>query len=97
MIEQVLGARILVKRIETPVVTSALLEVVKLDDEPSQFAIVVSVGNGERREDGTRRPLDVEVNDRVITKLYCGTPVTVDCVDYHIVVEDDILAILKED
>jgi hypothetical protein len=44
VIEQVLGARILVKRIETPVVTSALLEVVKLDDEPSQFAIVVSVG-----------------------------------------------------
>lgn len=92
-----MGARILVKRLETPVVASALLEVVKLTDEPTGLARVLGVGNGERQEDGTRRPLEVKINDVLVTKMYCGTPVTVDGGDYHIIVEDDILAVLKED
>ena len=102
MIPRILGARILVKRIDSPTPKSEFLEVVSLDNEPSQFAKVVSVGNGEQLKDGTRRTIEVEVGDTIVTKLYCGTPVTVNLLggtneNYHIVVEDDVLAILVDD
>jgi chaperonin GroES len=87
----------LIERLDAPVAASALLEVVKLDDEPSGIAQVISVGNGARQEDGTRRPLDVAINNIIVTKHYCGTPVTIDGKDLHIIMEDDILAILVED
>ena len=55
---------------------------------------VVAVGPGEVR-DGVLVPMTVKVGNKVITSKYSGTEVKLDGVEYIIVKEDDILAIVE--
>jgi chaperonin GroES len=55
---------------------------------------VLAVGNGKVLENGTVRPLDVKVGDRVLFGKYNGTEVKVDGEDRLIIREDDILGVL---
>ncbi len=62
-------------------------------EKPSQGE-VVAVGPGRLSEDGTRLAPDVKPGDVVLYGKYSGTDVTVDGVEYLILRESDILAIL---
>lgn len=62
-------------------------------EKPSQGE-VVAVGPGRLSEDGTRLDLDVKVGDKVLYGKYSGTDVTLDGVEYLILRESDILAII---
>ena len=54
----------------------------------------VAVGPGAYSEDGKLIPMDVKVGDKVITGKYSGTEVKMDGVEYTIVKQSDILAIV---
>ena len=56
---------------------------------------VVAVGNGKIMEDGTIRPMDVKAGDTVLFAKYSGTEVKVDGIDYLVMREDDIMAVLE--
>ena len=56
---------------------------------------VVAVGNGKILEDGTIRPMDVKAGDTVLFGKYSGTEVKVDGIDYLVMREDDIMAVLE--
>jgi chaperonin GroES len=62
-------------------------------EKPSQGE-VVAVGPGRLSEDGTRLELDVSVGDKVLYGKYSGTDVTLDGVEYLILRESDILAVI---
>ncbi len=62
-------------------------------EKPSQGE-VVAVGPGKLSEEGTRLDMDVKVGDRVLYGKYSGTDVTLDGVEYLILRESDILAIV---
>jgi chaperonin GroES len=62
-------------------------------EKPSQGEIV-AVGPGRLSEDGTRLELDVKVGDKVLYGKYSGTDVTLDGVEYLILRESDVLAII---
>ena len=63
--------------------------------EKPQVAEVVAVGPGAHTDDGKLIPMDVKVGDKVITSKYSGTEVKVDGVEYTIVKQGDILAVVE--
>ena len=62
--------------------------------EKPQEGMVVAVGNGKVTEDGKRVALDVHGGDRILFGKYSGNEVTLDDVEYVIMREEDVLAVL---
>jgi len=62
-------------------------------EKPSQGE-VVAVGPGKVSDEGARIEMDVNVGDRVLYGKYSGTDVTLDGVEYLILRESDILAVI---
>jgi chaperonin GroES len=56
---------------------------------------VCFVGKGEVLKDGTVRPLEVKVGDKVLFGKYSGTEVKMDNKEYVIMREEDILAVVQ--
>lgn len=94
------GPRALITRLDAQDVVSSLIEVIRYEAPPSQFALVVAAGNGERLPSGKRRPLEFKAGDVVITKPYCGSPTsyttpTGEVLDAFMVMEEDVLAVIE--
>jgi chaperonin GroES len=64
--------------------------------EKSQRGEVIAVGKGQRLENGTVVPLEVQVGDTVLFGKYGGTEVTVDGEELLILRESEVLAIVDE-
>jgi chaperonin GroES len=62
--------------------------------ENPQSGKVISVGSGKASDTGTIVKMTVKVGDNVLYGKYSGTEVTVDGIEYLIMRESDILAIL---
>jgi chaperonin GroES len=94
---RVLGPRVLVERLPDPSSPSGLIEVVVLEQEPSQWGRVVAVGSGTRRQDGTFIPVsEVAVGDRVLLKKYTGGEIIVEGRPYAIAMIDDLLGVVED-
>ena len=86
--------RVLVKRIEAEEKTAGgIILVDSAQEKPSQ-GDVLAVGNGAIAEDGSVRPLDVKVGDKVVFGKWSGTEIKVDGEDVLIMKESDIMGIL---
>ena len=57
---------------------------------------VVAAGKGKILEDGSVRPLDVKVGDKILFGKYSGTEVKVDGDDVLVMREEDIMAIIEK-
>lgn len=90
---KVMGARVLIKKLQEPDEKS-IIEVVHLDDEPSQWAEVKHSGV-IRLPKGQNIELECKKGDIVLTKKYCGTPVVINGEQLHFVEYDDVLAIVE--
>jgi chaperonin GroES len=62
--------------------------------EKPQEAEVMAVGPGKLNDDGKRSPMDVKAGDRVLIGKYSGSEIKVDDIDYVILREDEILAVV---
>lgn len=56
---------------------------------------VVAVGPGKQSENGTVIPVSVAVGDEVVFSVYSPESVTIDSIEYYIIREESILAIVK--
>ena len=56
---------------------------------------VVAVGNGKLLDDGSVRPLDVKVGDRVLFGKYSGTEIKLADEKLLVMREDDIMGIVE--
>ena len=63
--------------------------------EKPQIAEIIEVGPGKKDENGKVVPLNVKKGDKVITNKYAGTEIKYEGVNYLIVNESDILAIVE--
>lgn len=63
-----------------------------VDKEKPEQAEVVAVGDGEKI-----KKLKLKTGDVVLCSKYGGTEVKVDDVEYKVVAEDDILAVLEDE
>jgi chaperonin GroES len=63
--------------------------------EKPQEAEVIAVGDGKFNDSGTRIPLDVKKGDTVLIGKYSGSEIKLDDVEYTILREDEVLAIVQ--
>ncbi|KUO96008.1 co-chaperone GroES [Ferroacidibacillus organovorans] len=89
-----LGDRVVLRALEREEKTASGIVLPDTAKEKPQEAEVVSVGPG-RYEDGKLVAVDVKVGNRVIFSKYAGTEVKYDGVEYLIVRESDILAVVE--
>ena len=89
-----LADRVVVKLVEAEEKTKTGIFLTASAQEKPQIAEVVAVGPGGV-VDGNKVEMTVKVGDRVITSKYSGTEVKCDGVEYNIVRQSDILAIVE--
>ena len=89
-----LGDRVVICATEVEETTKSGLILPGSAKEKPQVAEVVAVGPGGM-VDGNEVKMTVKVGDRVITSKYSGTEVKCDGVEYNIVRQSDILAIVE--
>lgn len=89
-----LGDNVLVKQIKADEVTSFGL-VLPDKDEKKAEAEVVAVGPGKVLKNGERSTMEVKAGDKVLLKNWGGEKVEIEKVEYKIVSQDDVLAIIE--
>ena len=89
-----LADRVVVKSVEAEETTKTGIILPGSAQEKPQMAEVVAVGPGGM-VDGKEVEMVVKVGDRVITSKYAGTEVKADGIEYNIVRQSDILAIVE--
>lgn len=89
-----LGNRVVVEPTEQEEVTSGGIVLPETAKEKPQKGKVLSVGPGERDDEGKRIPLDVKVGDSVLFAKYSGTEIKLDGKKLLILRESDLLAII---
>ena len=89
-----LADRVVVKLVEAEEKTKPGIILTAGAQEKPQIAEVVAVGPGGF-VDGKEVQMIVKVGDRVITSKYSGTEVKCDGIEYNIVRQSDILAIVE--
>ncbi len=90
-----LGDRVVVEPTEKEETTPSGLVLPETAKEKPQEGVVMAAGPGRLADDGTRVPMDVKVNDRVLYAKYAGTEFKLNDKKYLILGEKDILAILQ--
>ena len=89
-----LADRVVVKMVEAEETTKSGIILAAAAKEKPQVAEVVAVGPGGL-VDGKEIVMTVKVGDKVITSKYSGTEVKCDGVEYTIVKQGDILAVVE--
>ena len=56
---------------------------------------VIAIGTGKLLDNGSVRPLDVKVGDKVLFGKYSGTEVKIDGEEVLVMREEDIMAVLE--
>ena len=88
-----LADRVILKQVEAEETTKGGIILTSAAQEKPQVFEVVAVGPGGV-VDGHEVEMTVEVGDKVITGKYSGTQVKIDGVEYTIVRQSEILAIV---
>ncbi len=91
-----LGNRVVIEPIEQEEITAGGIVLPETAKEKPQKGKVLSVGPGDRDEDGKRIPMDVKEGDTVLFAKYAGTEIKVDGKKLLILRESDLLAIVVD-
>ena len=89
-----LADRVILKMVEAEETTKSGIILTGTAKEKPSIAEVISVGPGGM-VDGKEVIMTVKVGDKVITSQYAGSKVTLENVEYIVVRQSDILAIVE--
>ena len=89
-----LSNRVVIKFAEAEEKTVSGIILTASAQEKPQIAEVIAIGSG-KVEDGKIVPMTLKVGDKVIASKYAGTSVKMDGVEYTILSEDDVFAIVE--
>jgi chaperonin GroES len=90
-----LGNRVVIEPVEQEEMTAGGIVLPETAKEKPQKGKVLSIGPGDRDEDGERIPMDVKEGDVVLYAKYSGTEIKYDGKELLILRESDLLAILN--
>ncbi|MFH1006957.1 MAG: co-chaperone GroES [Candidatus Latescibacterota bacterium] len=90
-----LADRVLVKPLDAGEQVKGGIIIPDTAKEKPQEGMVISVGPGKISDSGDRIAMNVKVDDKVLYGKYAGTEVRLDDVEYMIMSESDILAIIE--
>jgi len=91
-----LGNRVVVEPLEQEEITAGGIVLPETAKEKPQKGTVLSVGPGERDDEGKYIPMDVKKGDTVLFAKYSGTEIKVDGKKLLILRESDLLAIVVD-
>ena len=86
--------RVLVKRLQSDSKTKGGIFIPDNAKEKPLEGEIVAAGKGKVLEDGTVRPMQVKVGDKVLFAKYAETEVKIEGETYLLLREDDLLATL---
>jgi chaperonin GroES len=87
--------RVVVRRLEAETTSAGGIIIPDSASEKPVQGEVIAVGQGAVLDNGTTRPLAVEVGDRVLFGQYAGTEVKLEGDALLVMKESDILAVLE--
>jgi len=87
--------RVMVSRLEQGEESRGGIIIPDTAKEKPQQAVVKAVGSGKLLETGERVPIDLKPGDRILFGKYSGSEVKIEGVEYLILREDEILAVLE--
>ncbi|MFW6357456.1 MAG: co-chaperone GroES [bacterium] len=87
--------RVLVKRLEEEEVTKGGIIIPDTAKEKPIKGEVFAAGPGKTGDDGKPVKMSVKKGDKVLFNKYAGTEVKIDGVEYLVMREDDILAVIE--
>jgi chaperonin GroES len=87
--------RVMVKRLEEERTSPGGIVIPDTAAEKPVQGKIVAVGKGKILEDGTVRPLDVKVGDKILFGKYSGTEVKVDGEELVVMREEDVMAVIE--
>ena len=87
--------RVIVKRLEEERVSAGGIVIPDSAAEKPVQGKVMAVGKGKILEDGSVRPLDVKIGDKILFGKYSGTEVKVDGDDLVVMREEDVMAVIE--
>ena len=91
---KLLADRVLIKPLESGEEKKGGIIIPDTAKEKPQQGEVMEVGPGKVTDDGKKIPLEVKKGDKVLYGQYSGSEVTIGDVEYKIMKEDEILAIM---
>jgi chaperonin GroES len=91
-----LDDRVVVRPLAREEVTKSGIVLPDTAKEKPQEGMVVAIGPGALNDEGKRNPMDVKVGEKVLFAKYAGTEFKLDDVEYLIVGQKDILAIVAD-
>jgi chaperonin GroES len=91
-----LGDRVVVRPVEREETTRSGIVLPDTAKEKPQEGMVEAVGSGRLLDNGTRVPMEVQVGDKVLYAKYAGNDFKLDDVEYLIVSERDLLAVVPD-
>ncbi len=87
--------RVVVRRIEEDAVSAGGIVLPDTASEKPSQGEILAVGPGKREDDGTQRPLDVNVGDKIIFGQYAGSTVKIEGEELLILSENEIFGVLE--
>ena len=88
--------RVIVKRTEEEKTSPGGIVIPDSATEKPIKGEVIAVGNGKILDNGEIRKLDLKEGDKILFGKYSGTEVKVDGVEYLVMREDDVVAVINE-
>lgn len=89
-----LADRVLIKPLEAGEEKKGGIIIPDTAKEKPQQGMVIEVGPGRMTDDGKSIPMEVKKGNKILYGKYSGSEVTVDNVEYLIMRESDILAVI---
>jgi len=90
-----LGDRVVLKPVEREEKTKSGIVLPDTAKEKPQEGLVEAVGTGRILATGTKVPMELKVGDRVLYAKYAGNEFKLDDVEYLVISEKDVLAVLS--
>ncbi|MBS4015099.1 MAG: co-chaperone GroES [Candidatus Latescibacteria bacterium] len=91
-----LADRIVVERLEEEVKKGGIIIPDSAKEKP-QHGKVIAAGPGRFDDKGNRIPMEVKKGDTILFGKYSGNEIKVDDIEYLIMREDDVLAIVEKE
>ena len=92
---QPMGERIVVQRVESEETTAGGIVLPDSAREKPARGTVVAIGSGKLLDDGSRAASQLKEGDVILFSSYAGETVEIDDVEYLLMREDDVLAVIE--
>ncbi len=86
--------RLVVERMEEEAMSAGGIVIPDAAKEKPSQGKVLAVGNGKTLDNGQKQAMDVKVGDKILFGKYSGNEVKFDGVDYIVMREDDVMAVI---